>query len=267
MNFLLISPPGWGKTTSACTGIHPTLIVDVDGKAQEMQNLRPLIDKGDVVVKSFKDRLVEEKMSARALNPDRPPKKQPTGFISVVDFLNDILEDSVDDELGDLSKYNTVVLDSLTRLSEHLKSLLVYLRGQGKFGKKVEDDMNWPSWGSYLKNWEELFVNMCTYFKRNFICTAHMKIVMKKEVVVMPGGLAVEVETLVGYKPLIDGQMREKLSGYFNECYFLDAKTSGKNPTYRFRTRGTKYDARTSLPLDEYEDANISGILKKAGIL
>jgi hypothetical protein len=47
----------------------------------------------------------------------------------------------------------------------------------------------------------------------------------------------------------------------------VDAKTSGKNPSYRFRTRGNKYDARTSLPLDEFEEANIIEILKKAGIL
>jgi hypothetical protein len=206
MNFLLISPPGAGKTTSACTARPPVLLVDVDGKAHEMMNIAPLVKKGDVIIKAFEDRLVEDKMAYRALHPDVPPKVQPTGFVSVVDFLNEVLEDGTDDILGDLSKFNTVVLDSLTRLSEHLKSLLVYLRGQGRFGKKVEDDMNWPSWGSYLKNWEELFVNMCTYFKRDFICTAHLKIVMKKEVIVMPGGQAVEVETLVGYKPLIDGR-------------------------------------------------------------
>ena len=261
MNFLLISPPGQGKTTSSCTGKHPTLIVDIDGKAHEMVNLAPLIKKGDVVIKSFDDRLVEDKMSIRALNPDKPPKTQPTGFVSVVDYLNEILEGNTE-----LDKFNTVVLDSLTRLSEHLKGLLVYLRGQGKFGKKVEGDLNWPSWGSYLKNWEELFSNMCTYFKRDFICTAHMKI-MTETTTMMVGPQIVETEVVVGYKPLIDGQMREKLSGYFNECYFLDAKTSGKNPVYRFRTRGTKYDARTSLPLDEFEPADISLLLKKAGIL
>jgi len=265
MNFLLVGPPGHGKTTSACTGRHPTLIVDVDGKAREMMNIRPLVDKGDVVIKDFEDRLVEDKMSYRALHPDEPPKKQPTGFISVVDFLNEVLENSTDEELGDLSRFNTVVLDSITRLSEHLKSLLVYLRGQGKFGKKIEGDLNWPSWGSYLKNWEELFSNMCAYFQKDFICTAHLKI-MTEATTMMIGPQVVETEVVTGYKPLIDGQMREKLSGYFNECYFLDAKTSGKNPTYRFRTRGNKYDARTSLPLDEFEEASIEHVLKKAKI-
>ena len=262
MNFLLISPPGWGKTTSACTGRHPTLLIDVDGKADEMANIQPLIKKGDIVVQTFPDRLVEDAMGYRALHPDRPPQKQPTGYLAIVDFLNLIIEGD-----PEFDKYNTIVLDSLSRLSEHLKKLLVYHRGKGKFGKTIEDDMNWPSWGSYLSNWEELFTNMCNYLKKDFICTAHLKVVMKKEVLILPGGKAVEVETLVGYKALIDGQMREKLAGYFNECYFLDAKTSGKNPVYRFRTRGTKYDARTSLPLDEYENANISEVLKKAGIL
>lgn len=260
MNFLLISPPGWGKTTSACTGRHPTLLVDVDGKAHEMANLKPLIDKGDVTVKTFKDKIVEDRLKERALHPDVAPKKQPTGYLSIVDYLNDIIDGE-----PEFDKYNTIVLDSLSRVSDHHISLLVYHRGQGKFGKKREDDMNWPSWGTYLKNWVELIIPLCSNLKQDFICTAHLKI-MEKTTTTMIGPQVVETIEVTGYKPHIDGQMRDKLAGYFNEVYFLEAKTSGKDPKYLFRTRGTKYDARTSLPLDEFEPANIMKLLKKGGI-
>lgn len=260
MNFLLISPPGWGKTTALCSGRHPTLLVDVDLKAQEMYNIRPLIEKGDVVVHPIKDRLVVDTLRHRAEHPDQPPSRQPEGYLNTVDFLNRIA-----DRDPEFAKFKTIGLDGLSRVSEHLKRLLIYHRGQGKFGRKVEDDMNWPSWGSYLANLEELFTVLCSMDDKDFICTAHLKEETETQTI-MVGTQVVEQSVVIGYKPLIDGQMRSKLAGYFNEVYFLDAKTSGKNPKYQFRTRGTKYDARTSLPLDEYEPADIMGALKKGGL-
>lgn len=257
MNFLLVGKPGCGKTTAACTGQHPTLLVDIDGKAAEMKNIQPLVEKGDVVIKTFRQKLVEDRLSYRALNPDKPPKKQPEGYVTIVDYLNDIV-----DEAPEFDQFNTIVLDSLTRLTEHLKRLLLYHRGKGKFGKKVEGDMNWPSWGSYLANLEEVFYALQNYMvKHHFICTAHLT----DEVEIDP---FTDVRILKGHWPMVDGQMKQKLAGYFNECYFLEAKfVKAKEPVYSFRTYGDKTCARTSLALDELEPANIMNVLKKGGIL
>lgn len=260
MNTLIIGPPGSGKTVAACSGASPTLILDVDGKANEMYILKDRIASGNIVVKPLMNRLIKDRLSERALNPDKPPKKQPEGYVAAVDLLSDIV-----DKNPDYAIYKTIVLDSLSRLVEHLVRLLIYHRGQGKFGKKKEEgDLNWPSWGSYKANLEEVFNVLCTHMDKDFICTAHLKEITETQTL-MEGAHVVEITSVVGRKPLIDGQMRDKLAGYFNEVYFMESKTSGKHPSYQFRTRGTKYDARTSYPLEEFVPADLLSIKKKYG--
>ena len=259
MNILLVGPPGSGKTTAACSGRQPTFLIDVDGKAKQMVNLHPLIDSGDLIIHPVTDKMVKDRLRTRAENPHKAPGEMPEGYLNVVDLLNDILDGG-----SEYDKYKTIVLDSASRLKEHMVKLLNYHRGQGRFGKTTEEDMNWPSWGSYLSNLVELFDAMKDLDK-DFICTVHQKTV-EKTTVTMIGPQVVQSTEILGYKPMIDGQFRDQMAGYFNEVYYMDARTSGGEARYRFRTRGTKYDARTSLPLDEFEDASIQHVLEKGGI-
>jgi len=243
-----------GKTTAACTGHHPTALIDVDGKAHEMRNIQPLIKSGDVTIISVKAKLVEDRLAYRAEFPNKGPKTMPKGYIETVEMLNDAI-----DNTNGFEKYNTVVLDSLTRLVEHMKRLLVYHRTQKLFGKfdekKASDDLNWPSWGSYLSNLEEIFSAIAGYMETDFICCAHTREQIVKDEIT-------NSEYVEAYWPMVDGQMREKLAGYFNEVYYLDPEEKvGKPINYRFRTRGKKYCARTSLPLPEFTETNISKIL------
>lgn len=252
--YLLVGDAGSGKTTAACTCEHPTFIIDIDAKADRMENLKPLVESGDITIHPVRIPLVRDSLRDRALHPDDKIKKQPEGYLYVVDLLNLILEN--DEEYA---RYNTIVLDSLTRLVEHMKRLLIYLRGQGKFGAKKDGDMNWPSWGSYLSNLEELFTEV-VQMDKNFICTAHEKLETEHDSLT-------DTNIILGHYPMVDGQMMKKLPGYFDEVFFLERKISKlKGNEYFFRTVGSKYCARTSLKLDEFVPANIVHLLKKGGL-
>ncbi len=253
---LLISQPGAGKTTCATT-IEPgtkTLIIDIDCKAHRMVNIKHLVDSGEVTILSIKEKLTSETLRQRALNPDQGLKKQPEGFLKTVDILNDII-----DNKEEYRQYDTIVLDSLTRLVEHLKRLMTYNKTQGKFGKAKESDkgdMNWPSWGTYLAVLEEVFTNI-TQINKNFICCAH-------EMEESETDLVTGVTIVNGYWPMVDGQFRRKIGGYFDEVYHL-TKTFSKTEGEKFllRTKGNKYSSRSSLfDLPELVEANLYNLAK-----
>ena len=261
--FLLAGPPGSGKTTAACTLHHPTLLIDVDCKAHRMNNLKSLVQSGDVIIYPIQLPLVKETFRQRVLNPDKAPARQPEGYLKTVDFLNKILDPNPgaeqDEEDKIIAKCNTIVLDSLTRLCEHLRRLLIYLRGQGKFGKdgRSDGDMTWPSWGAYLNSFEELFTQLVQIQNKNFICTAHEHAEVEKD-------MSTGNDIVLSYWPLIFGRMQKKLAGYFDEVYWMESKYGKTAMTYNFRTRGRKHlSCRSSMNVPELAPANLQELVKQ----
>jgi len=256
MNTLLIGKPGYGKTTAACSAKPPIFLLDVDGKAKGMVNLQHLIKSGDLVIRTLKSKLIEDRLAYRAAHPDKGPQKEPQGYYEILNILNDIIED----EGGEYEKFNTIVLDSLTRTAEHMKRLLNFHREGGKFGKvkEIKDDMNWPSWGTYLSNMEELFSIVTGHMKQDFICCAH-------ELEETEYNEITKNTIVLGYWPMIDGQMKRKLGSFFNEVYYMNIEFSKtKENIYQVQTHpDKKHAATTSMELDNFELSNLTNIRNK----
>ena len=248
MNTLLIGPPGSGKTTAACTAEPPILLLDIDGKANQMISLQPLIKSGDLVIREMENKLISDRLRYRAKHPDKGPQEEPQGYYEIVDILNDIIEG-----FEEYMHYKTIILDSFTRTVEHLKRLLNFHKASGKFGsqKKITEDMNWPSWGSYLSLLEELCTVFTTHVQQNFVCCAHQSTETEKD---LNDNIIVNA-----YWPMVDGQMKQKLGGYFNEVYFMNLVFAKNKPTkYQFMTHpDNKHNARTSMDLEQYVPADL----------
>lgn len=217
-------PPGCGKTVLACLySPKPVLLLDVEDKASRLEILQPLIERKELLIETFPFPLVRDGLLKRALKPDEPPKLEPRGYIAIIDRLNQIIEGK------DVPEHQTQVLDSLTRVIEHLKRLIQFINKRPTLAER--------DWGILLNNLEELFGGLLTADK-NVIVTAHDKLERDDE-----------TGRLVRIHPLIDGQMKDKVAAYFDEAWHLEPLYGGASGkiSYRVRVHSTeKVIARTS---------------------
>jgi hypothetical protein len=112
----------------------------------------------------------------------------------------------------DGKKIATVVLDSYTSLNEHIKALILAANGAMA--------MSMPLWGVLLRNFEIMHGTLLR-LPANVIFCAHQKI--DKD----------ELSGKISYRPLIDGQMADKIGKDFEEVYYLE-KTVGQGDTVKY---------------------------------
>ena len=240
-SFILWGPPGSGKTTMACTMCklgYSVLLIDLDKKAEQMYNLKAYIEESKLTIITPKSDLVAGDLKIRVLQPKRAPIAQPKGYLEFIDTINAI-------QKGEYAKYDVLVVDSTTRLLEHLKRLILHVQGRGSM--EIQD------WGILLSNLEELF---STVFSLNF------------EHIILIAHDQTERDELLGtieMKPLLDGQMKHKAGSYVEEMYFTQVETTKQGAQYTILTKplGRIKQCRTSRNLNAVEPADFSIILKE----
>jgi hypothetical protein len=210
------------------------LLYDADQKARKMFNLKPYIESKLLQVHEPQEKLATD-LKRRITMPRVAPSSQPKGYLEFIEFITQLEKDKE-------PRADVLVIDSMTRLFEHMRRLILHVQGRGMM--EIQD------WGIILSNLEELFSTVFSLPYKHVILIAHDQ---------------TERDELVGrteVKPLIDGQMKNKLGGYVEEMYYLQVEATKAGAEYRILTKplGRVTQVRTSRDLQTYEPADFSMI-------
>jgi hypothetical protein len=247
---LLIGQPGAGKSTAAATAPGPVLFLDIDNKLHKMFNMQDKLKSGEVIQWPLEEHLTETTMS-RLANMSKDEVKpggsmvvpRPKGYIKLAEMIDKLVDSKCVIEVkGKQVKIETIVLDSYTSMAEHLKRLLMAVN--------QTSTMTLPLYGTQLSNFETLN-NTLLSLPANVIFIAHQK--ADKD----------ELTGEISFKPLIEGQMAEKIGKDFEEVYFMEKRVQGDGAKYEMMTVGSSMKpCRTSRLLPSRVQPNFKEIYK-----
>lgn len=249
ISVLLIGPIGSTKTSFAVSLPGRTHVIDVDHKMDQMIDSR-YVDLSRVTYQQYATSLTGTKKLFFATSPNL--KKLDEGFIpnmrpvvaeKVFDTING-LYDLADMNQGNLP-FDNLVIDSISRYSEHLKTYVVW--------KHRHAHPNQHDWDAILENWRRL-LNGLSGLPCNLVVTCHEKMEYIE-------GISGTVE--LKYVPAIQGQFGQNLGGYFQEVYYMrPEKAKGGKMIVRLLTRSdSQHAARSTLTEIVKVPANFEKIL------
>ena len=240
--------PGSGKTTLAASisklGYRP-LFLDFDKKVRTMKNLQPLIEAKQITYQEPTSTLSQESMKSRVQQGLKYwPRIQPKGYLELVDILTDLRENPPED-----AHLIVPVIDSLSRVNEHLKRLIKHFQQKPK--------LDFDGWDAILVNYEELFSEFYSLQPSIYphcIMIAHAK------------DDTIEELKSVELKPLLDGQFKDKVGSSVDEQYYSYVEAVNKNQPAKYyiltKPVGKITQARTSRDLPTKVEADFSVIFK-----
>jgi hypothetical protein len=256
----LYGPGGGGKTTLASTftklGYHVHYI-DLDRKVHTMMNLQPMLQSGTISYEhiEFKKRSLKAVANLK-LNIKYPTP--PTDYLRIAETI-DALGDPgyLPALIGDNKKpLNTVlVIDSVTRINEAMKSYLRSLTSSGK--------TNFDVWDAMLANYETFFTEV---YKLQPEIYPHVIVIGHTRDDMVTTKNEESTSQYIESRPLIDGQMREKVSTYVDEMYYCQSKALNPNQPAKFtcltKPMGRVIHARSSRELPTSCESDFSILFK-----
>jgi len=242
MSFIfLYGPPGSGKTTLAASMTKLGLkvrFIDVDDKVRLMENLRPEVEKGNILITPIKSKLTETTMKQAIMSPKLGLLKQPQGYLEICDAVSQYEEMLAK---GEEPTEQVLVKDSLTSMIEHMKRLIAHIQGKSHF--------TYDEWSIVLSNLEEYFYTMKSLLKvgeegKSGYRPGFEHVIIIAHETTERDDTTGKVQTL----PFIEGQMRHKVGKYFEEVYYCQVEVPKTgSPIYKILTVSTdRYTARTS---------------------
>lgn len=249
-SILIYGSPGSGKTYLASTMTklgYKVLFLDMDKKINKMEILRESIENGNIKFWQPKAKLLEMDLSKRVkAGPKGKVTNQPQGYVEFVEKVTE-LQNEPKNFIGDDKPENyVIVVDSITRVIEHMKRLILQIQGRSS--------MQFEDWGFVLSNLEEFldcFYGLQDVGFKHCIINAHDK--LDKD----------ETTGKTTIKPLIDGAMKDKIGAYVEEMYycFIDIDVKN-NANYKCITKPVRQisQARTSRDLNTITDSNFESI-------
>jgi hypothetical protein len=270
-SIILQGRPGSGKTTLAATlrkvklpdgrPLIP-LFLDLDKKIPEMESMRQLLEEGLIQVWTPRKGLSEALLSQLAHEPMKTaPKVQPQGYLEIAEKIDQLRDQPPED-----FEQVVPILDSATRLDDHLRTLIKYFVKKGggakEPGKKKAggegdaDRLGFDGYEALLDNYTTFYDEFFNSLKKvgypHRLVTMHVKEDWNKE------------REEWDKRPLLTGQYRERIAGMTDETYICQIyqPSESMDPQYQVLTspvRGYKH-ARTSRGLKTIEKADFENL-------